>query len=139
MPIKKRLREYLKEDDLLEQVEVTVKEDAFKGPFICCNKVTTKEKKIFALRGIEFTYEVWRCPRCNKEYLDNVQGRRFDKLLLIQKLLNEDLITVERSVNFDGKTFFVRFPKEMTQKWEKGSHAHIKVLGPAEYLIKVES
>ena len=57
----------------------------------------------------------------------------------LKKLFDEALITVERNVNFDGKTFFVRFPKEITQKWDKGSHAHIKVLGPSEYLVKIEA
>ena len=130
--------EDIKEEDLLEQVEVTIAKDAFKGPFTCCGKETTKEQKVFMMKGIEFAYEVWHCSQCKKDYLDDEQGKRFDKLLQIQKLLDEKLMTVERSVNFDGKTFFVRFPKEITQTWEKGSHAHIKVLGPSEYLVKVE-
>ncbi len=131
--------EDVQEEDMLEQVEITIDKNAFQGPFPCCGKETTKEKKIFALKGLEFTYEVWHCNHCKKDYLDDLQGRRFDKLLLIQRLFDDDLITLERSVNFDGKTFFVRFPKEITQKWVKKSHAHIKVLGPSEYLIKVEA
>jgi hypothetical protein len=131
--------EEMQEEDLRAQVEVTIDKDAFKGPFTCCGKETTKRKKTFVLKGIEFQYEAWHCGDCQREYLDDAQGQRFDRLLLIQKLLDETVMAVERSVNFDGKTFFVRFPKEITQNWEKGSHAHIKILGPAEYLIKVES
>lgn len=131
--------EDIQETDILEQVDVTLDKDAFKGPFVCCNKETTKQKKIFALKGIQFAYEAWHCTTCNKDYLDDEQGSRFDRILLMQKLFDEELITVERNVNFDGKTFFVRFPKEITQKWDKGSHAHIKVLGPSEYLVKIEA
>ena len=131
--------EDIQEEDVLEKAEVTLDKNAFKGPFLCCKRETAKRQKIFSLKGMEFRYEVWHCPVCKKDYLDDEQGKRFDRMLLIQKLLDENLITLERSVNFDGKTFFVRFPREITKRWIKGSHAHIKVLSPDEYLIKVEA
>jgi len=136
--IQKEELEEIKEEDITEKADFEIDKDAFRGPFICCNQETARIKKIFSLKGMEFTYEVWHCNKCNKDYLDDTQGQRFDKLLLIQKLLDENLIILERSVNFDGKTFFVRFPSQITKNWKKGSHAHIKILGPDEYLIKVE-
>src|SRR3989344_7006525 len=108
-------KEMVKEEDLAEQVEFTLDKEAFKGPFICCNKQTTTRKKSLSVNDIEFIYEVRHCVSCGKDYLDSAQGKRFDKMLMIQKMLDEKLITLERSVNFDGKAFFVRFPSEITK------------------------
>ena len=138
-PLQEESKEELKEEDLAERVEFTLDKEAFESPFICCNKQTTTRKKSLSVNGIEFTYEVRHCASCGKDYLDSTQGKRFDKIIMIQKMLDEKLITLERSVNFDGKAFFVRFPSEITKQWQKGSHAHIKVLSPDEYLVKVEA
>lgn len=137
--IQEKELEYVREEDLIEKVDFNIDKDAFKGPFICCNKETVKKAKVFSIRNINFNYEVWHCNECGADYLDSSQGKIFDKILIIEKLFNNQLIDLERSVNFDGKTFFVRFPKELTRQWKKRSHAHIKVLGPDEYLVKVES
>ena len=51
---------------------------------------------------------------------------------------NKKIIEIERKINFDGKTFFLRFPKEITKNWHKGSTADIKVLGTDEFLVKVK-
>ena len=58
---------------------------------------------------------------------------------MIERILNDKLISIERNVNYDGKTFFIRFPVEITKNWHKGIHADIKVLNPEEFFIKVKT
>jgi len=128
----------LMEEDLVEEVEFEIDKKAFDGPFRCCGIETKKIKKKISIKGIELNYEVWVCSKCKKEYLDNEQARRLEKIWVIEKILNEKLISVERNVNFDGKTFFVRFPIEMTKTWHKGLHADIKYLNPDEFFVKIK-
>ncbi len=51
-----------------------------------------------------------------------------EKFWIIKGLLEDALITMERTLNFDGKTFFFRFPKELTKNVHKGDTAGIKLL-----------
>ncbi len=129
----------IREDDILEEVEFEIDKDAFKGPFRCCGTETEKIRKKISIKGIELSYESWTCHKCDREYLDSEQAKRLEKIWMIEKILNEKLISVERNVNFDGKTFFVRFPVEMTKTWHKGLHADIKYLSPDEFFVKIKS
>ncbi len=36
-----------------------------------------------------------------------------------KRLLEDKVITIERNMNYDGKTFFFRFPKELTKDLHK--------------------
>ena len=136
---KKEVTKMIKEEDLVEEVQFEIDKDAFKGPFTCCNKETKKVNKKMNVRGLEFSYESWQCVKCKKEFLDTDQASRLEKIWMIEKLLDDKLISIERNVNFDGKTYFVRFPTEFTKHWHKGAHADIKVLSRDEYLVKVRS
>ena len=129
----------IKEEDLIEEVKFEIDRDAFKGPFNCCNMETKKIKKRMSVKGIDFSYEVWRCSKCKKEFLDTEQAQKLEKIWMVEKLLDEKLISIERNVNYDGKTFFVRFPIEITKKWHKGIHAYITLLSPEEFFIKIKT
>jgi|SRR3989344_4612902 len=133
------MKDDIKEEDLVEEVEFKVDKDAFKGPFTCCNIKTKKIKKKMSVKGMDFDYEVWKCYKCKKEFLDSEQAERLEKIWMIEKILNEKLISIERNVNYDGKTFFVRFPMEITKGWHKGAHADIKLLSPEEFFIKIRA
>lgn len=137
--MKKPSEEDIKEEDITEKADFEIDKDAFKGPFSCCNKKTKKIKKKLSIRGMDFDYEAWYCDKCKKEFLDSEQAERLEKLWIIEKLLKDDLITVERNMNFDGKTFFFRFPMEFTKKWNKGGHVDIKLLTPDKYLIEIKA
>jgi hypothetical protein len=129
----------LKEHDIVEEVKFEIDRDAFKGPFTCCNVKTKKVNKKMSIRGTDFSYDVWQCSKCKKEFLDTEQAQRLEKIWMIEKILDEKLISIERNVNYDGKTFFVRFPVEVTKKWHKGAHADIKLLSPEEFFIKIKT
>lgn len=128
----------IKEEDLREEVEFEIDKDAFKGPFECHGKKTILIDKKISYGNLEFTYSVWQCKKCKKEYLDFEQGRRYEKFLIIKKLLEDRLITIERNMNFDGKTYFFRFPKELTKGLHKEDTVDIKLLTPDGKMFLVE-
>lgn len=132
-------KEEIEEKDIIKQVNVEIDKEAFRGPFSCCDKETKKIKKILSLKGIDFHYEVWRCPKCAKEYVDTSQAERLEKLWIIEKMLDDNLITIERHMNFDGKAYFFRFPLEFTKKWHQKRHVDIRLLTPDKYLVEVKS
>lgn len=135
----KNKTESIKEEDIIGEVKFKIDKDAFKGPFTCCSMKAGKIKKRMSIKGTEFSYEVWKCDKCKKEFLDTEQAQRLEKVWIIEKILDEKLISLDRAVNYDGKTFFVRFPVEITKKWHKGAQANIKLLSPEEFLIKIKT
>ena len=128
----------IKEEDIGEEVHFDIDKNAFKGPFIYHSKKTILEDKKTSFNGIEFTYSAWKCKKCGKEYLDSEQGRRFEKFLIMKKLLQDNLITIERNMNYDGKTFFFRFPKELTNNLHKEDLVDIKLLSTDGRMFLVE-
>jgi len=128
----------IKEEDLKEEVKFEIDKDAFKGPFTCHGKKTVLVDKKVSYNNLEFNYSVWKCSKCKKEYLDFEQGRLFERFLIIKQLLNENLITLERSMNYDGKTFFFRFPKELTNNLHKEDLVDIKLLSTDGRMFLVE-
>ena len=86
----------------------------------------------------EFTHNVWQCKTCKKEYVDLEQAKRYEKFLIVKKLLEENLITIERNMNYDGRTYFFRFPKELTKNLHKEDLVDIKLLSTDGRMFLVE-
>lgn len=128
----------LREEDLGEEVKFKIDKDSFKGPFICHSKKTILKDKKVSFNGLNFNYSVWSCSECGKEYLDSEQGRKFEKFSIIKELLKDNLITIERNMNYDGKTFFFRFPKELNGNLHKEDLVDIKLLSTTGNLFLVE-
>lgn len=128
----------IKEEDLMEDVNFEIGKDAFKGPFTCHGKKTILLDKKTSYGDIDFTYNIWQCRKCRKEYLDFEQGRRYEKFLIMKKLLEGKLITIERNMNYDGKAYFFRFPKELTKNLTKSSLVDIKLLSTDGRMFLVE-
>ncbi len=105
--------------------------------FKCCSGPARKEAKKISYNGLEYSYDVWRCSSCSKEYLDESQARKMEKFWLMERLLDEKLISIRRRMNFDGKAFFFRFPKELTQNWNRDLSAEIKMMGPETFLVEI--
>lgn len=123
----------------LGEVRFKVAKNAFEGPFVCCNRKTKKISKKISYKGLDFSYEAWSCSKCRKEYLDPSQAKNLERFWTVQKMLDDNLLTMQRALNFDGKTFFFRFPKELTKNWSKHSHVEIKLLDSNEFLVGVKS
>ena len=56
----------------------------------------------------------------------------------MKKLLEDNLISIERNMNYDGKAYFFRFPKELTQDVHKNDLVDIKLLTPDGKMFLVE-
>jgi len=135
--------ENLKEKDLGEQVKFTFSKDAFKDKDLTCWECEHKMKRIKTLIGLpntnlKATIEVFRCDKCNTEYLNGEQAKRFDKVLMITKALTEKGIMFERSLNNDGDNYLFRFPAQLTKGWKKYQKVDINPLSATEFLIKVK-
>lgn len=106
--------------------------------FRCCCKPAKKAVKKMSYNGLDYCYDAWQCGICGKEYIDDDQAQKLEKLLFIEKLLAGNLISMKRKMNFDGKAFFFRFPKELSQNWGRESSAEIKIVTPETFLVEVK-
>lgn len=129
--------ENLKESDIIGEVKVTIDKNAFKGPFTCCGRKTKKVTKKTSYAGLGITYWAWKCENCGKEYLETDQSKKLQKIWTLQMLMEEKSPTMERSLNYDGKTFFVRFPKDLTSGWKGKEKARMTMLTPEKYLVEI--
>lgn len=120
----------------MEEVKFSVDKKAFKGPFNCHGKTKITKKQIQIKDNI-FTYGIWQCKKCKKEFLDTNQAKHMEKIWIIEKILLDDVLTIRRSINYDGKMYFLRFPKEITKKWKKGIHADIKPIDTNKFVIEI--
>ncbi|MBI3034823.1 hypothetical protein HYY71_00735 [Candidatus Woesearchaeota archaeon] len=128
----------IKEEDISKEVHFKIDKDAFKAPFTCHGRKTILVGKKLSIDGIDFNYSVWQCKTCKKEYLDLEQGRKLEKFWVFKRLLEDKVITIERNMNYDGKTFFFRFPKELTKDLHKDDLVDIKLLSPEGKMFLVE-
>ena len=129
----------IKEEDLGEEVEFEIDKNAFKsGPFTCHGKKASLVEKKSSYGDLDFTYNIWQCRKCKKEYFDFEQARKYEKFLIMKKFLSENPITLKRNMNYDGKTFFFRFPKELTNNLHKEDLVDIKLLSTDGRMFLVE-
>ena len=130
----------IKDEDFGKEVKFKIDDDSFKGgrPFGCHGKNTVLTDKKVSYGDLEFTYAVWQCKKCKKEYVDFEQAKKYEKFLVMKRLLKENPITIERNMNYDGKTFFFRFPKELTNNLRKEDLVDIKLLSTDGRMFLVE-
>lgn len=124
-------------EEFLEEVHFETYKNAFKGPFTCCGRKTKKVTKKTSYAGLGITYWAWKCAKCGKEYLEIDQSKKLQKIWTLQMLMEERAPTMERSLNYDGKTFFVRFPKDLTSGWKGKEKARMTMLTPEKYLVEI--
>lgn len=58
-------------------------------------------------------------------------------LFLLDAIKDKPRMKFERSVNYDGKSFFIRFPKELTENWNKKMITEIMLIANNELVIHV--
>ena len=131
-------------EDLEEgEIEVDIDKDAFKGPLVCaeCNKKMQKTIINLNLPGKAITLhlEAYRCIKCNKEYLSGDQAEKFDNMLvLIDALKQQPKFKFERAANYDGKNWFIRFPSDLTKKWNKQMITDIIPITNRDFFIHIK-
>ena len=130
--------EDIREEDIIGEVHFEIDKNAFKGPFTCCGRKTKKVTKKTSYRGLVVGYEAWKCAKCGKEYLESDQSRVLEKIWTLDMLFGGKAPKMERSLNYDGKTYFVRFPKDLTGSWHKGKKkAIITMLTSEKYFVEI--
>tara|TARA_Y100000310_G_C20302465_1_gene632452 strand:- start:44 stop:415 length:372 start_codon:yes stop_codon:yes gene_type:complete len=122
----------------MKEARFEINKEAFKGPFKCHNAKTKLAKKKLSVDGNEFLYTTWQCSKCKKEYLDSRQAKRLETIWTFEKLLRDDVLSMKRSINYDGKMYFLRFPKELSRKFNKTDQAEIKVIDTKKFIIEVK-
>lgn len=136
------MKEDLKQEDLDREVKVKIDKDAFKGPLKCnnCNVKMTLLKTSMDLPDADITlhFQVYRCSKCNREYLSGDQAKKLDKLLEFENVIKDKTLKFERVLNFDGQSFFVRFPNELTKTWTKDLKTEIKALSSTDFFIHIQ-
>lgn len=127
-----------------EDIKIEIDKDAFKGPLICtkCNRKMNKVITDFDLPGGEITLhlEVYRCEKCNREYLSGDQAEKFDNMLiLIDAIRHRSKFKFERAANYDGKNWFIRFPRDITKNWDKNKITDIIPITNQDFFIHVKN
>ena len=135
--------ENLIEEDLGEEVKFTFARDAFESEEIFCSKCKIKAKKTeveisLPRSQLYVKLYVFRCPKCNKEYLNFKESEKLDRLLVLNNIIEKHGIGYVRSLNFDGDNMFIRFPVELTRGFDRDSKAEIRPLSMNEFLIRIE-
>ena len=121
----------------VKQVGFEIDKDAFFGPFKCHSKTKLVAKKVSIGENV-FAYSAWQCAKCKKEYLDSGQAKKMEDIWTVEKFLKDDVITMKRSLNYDGKMFFLRFPIELTKKWKKGQFVDITPIDSNRFIVEVK-
>jgi|SRR3989344_2059262 len=123
----------------MKEVKFEIDKEAFNGPFTCHKKKTVLTQKKMSVQGNVFSYSTWRCQICGEDYLDSKQAERLEMIWTFEKLMKNSLLSMKRSLNYDGKMFFLRFPKELTKDWKKGLEAEMKIIDKNKILIEVKA
>lgn len=117
---------------------ITIDKGAWDGPVTCCRRKTVRAiSKTRLGKGITIEHEVWRCPKCREEYVDYEQGKKLDNAIIMSGFLDDKKIEFRRKLNFDGHSFFLRFPSEVTKKWRKGMTATIKAINTGSFSVEI--
>ncbi|HLC55566.1 MAG TPA: hypothetical protein VJJ75_03455 [Candidatus Nanoarchaeia archaeon] len=87
-------KENIQRQDIIKEVKFTIAEDAFEGPFRCCNQLTKKTRKQAHYKGLSFSYEVWRCSKCGEDYLDTQQAKKLEGFWTAQKAFDTFLVEI---------------------------------------------
>jgi hypothetical protein len=135
--------ENLKEEDVGEEVKFTFRKDAFKDKKLHCDVCGFEMKKIKTSMNLPNTdlrisLDLHKCKKCDVEYLNGEQAKKFDRALMIAKALSKDGLLFERSLNSDGDNYIFRFPAQLTKGWKKHQKVDINPLSSTDFLVKVK-
>ncbi|MBI2507918.1 hypothetical protein HYV89_03115 [Candidatus Woesearchaeota archaeon] len=135
--------ENLKEEDLGEEVKFTFSKDVFGDKSLTCWECGSKMKRIKTLIDLPSTdlkaaIEVFKCEKCNVEYLNGEQAKKYDKVLMIAKAFSKKGFMFERSLNSDGDNYLFRFPAQLTKGWKKHQKVDINPLSATDFFVSVK-
>ena len=135
--------EDIREEDIGEEVKFTFSKDAFEDKGLSCWVCKSKMKRVRTLidlpnTDLKATIEVFRCDKCNVEYLNGKQAEKYDKVLMIAKAFSKKGFMFERSLNSDGDNYLFRFPAQLTKGWKKHQKVDINPLSATDFFVSVK-
>ena len=80
---------------------------------------------------------VFRCSKCNREYLDFEESKKLDKALQISRMMDNSSYKIKRSLSFDGDNYLFRIPVEMTRNTGKKKNVDMIPLSSKEFIIQI--
>ena len=92
----------LEELENLEEVELDVDKNAGQvDEGICpdCNERFVKVIENRSINGwVTFHITKLKCPKCNKEYLDLEQGKKYNLLLMLEKIFKQPINVLSKRI-----------------------------------------
>ncbi|MEK6907225.1 MAG: hypothetical protein AABW45_01740 [Nanoarchaeota archaeon] len=133
--------ENITEADLGEQVHFEIAKDAFGDKELYCPdcKIKMQRKKInVPLINTPFTARIdsFVCSNCGKDLLNGTQAKKAEDLSLLFRATKTKSFGIRRSLNYDGKSVFIRLPIEL--KKYRNKKARIIPLQEKKFLIEIE-
>ena len=135
--------EDIREEDLGGEVKFTFSKDAFGDKELSCWECRGKMARVRTLidlpdTDLKATIEIFRCDKCNVEYLNGEQAKKYDKVLMIAKAFSRNGFMFERSLNSDGDNYLFRFPAQLTKGWKKHQKVDINPLSATDFFVSVK-
>ena len=135
----------MKELDIekLENVEFEFDKNAFKTEMMHCDKCNINMEKVNIEMNLldsplSIKLKVFRCHKCNKEYLNFEEAKKLDKALVLLRLMSYDSYKIKKSLSFDGDNYIFRIPAEISKNFGKGSYAEMTPLSSQDLLIHLK-
>ena len=134
--------ENLKEEDLEPgEVHFEIAKDAFGDKELHCPDDHIKMRRKMINTPLLTTpfiarIEAFVCPKCGKDYLNGVQAEKLDELMDHAMALKTKRFGIRRSLNYDGKSIFIRLPIEL--KKYRNKKARIIPLQEKKFLVEIE-
>ena len=133
--------ENLKPGDLEDkEIKLKVSKKAFSRK-LHCHKCKIKMKKTqidmnIPEADITLHLDAYKCSKCGVERLSGDQAEKLDQLMtLIYAIKEKARFKFRRAMNFDGNSWFVRFPNELTHDWKKKIETDIVPLSSTDFLV----
>lgn len=127
----------------LEDVNFTLDKEAFKAKILYCSECNQNTKLIrteisLPDSSISIKLDVFRCVKCNKEYLNFEEAKKLDKALILSRLMSHDTFKIKKSLSFDGDNYIFRIPAEITKNLGKKPQANLIPLSSKDLMIHLE-
>ena len=127
----------------LEKAEFDFDKNAFKAKIVHCDNCNKKMNKIatemdLPNSSLSIKLNVFKCSKCNKEYIDFGEAKKLDKALVLLRLMNYDSYKIKRSLSFDGDNYIFRIPAEMSKNLGKKPFAEMTPISSQDLLIHLK-
>ena len=127
----------------LNDAQFTFGKESFRAKSLHCDTCKKAMEQINTEMNLPDNFlsvrlKIFRCAKCNKEYLNFEEARKLDKALLLSRLMKYEGYKIRKSLSLDGDNYVFRIPVDITRNLGKNPHADVVPLSSRELLIHVE-